>query len=205
MADEQRNGATRVAGGPLAAWIDDYLAAQCRAVMSLPVERIESVIALIRRAGAEGRRIFVCGNGGNAANAAHFATDLGKGASAVVERPFKVLSLADNVAWMTAIGNDYSFDDVFTRQLANHAEAGDVLIVSSVSGSSPNLVAAVRWAREHGLVTVAIVGAARGAVVEHADHALVVDDRHYGRVEDAQMTILHMLCYAFMEKTGAPA
>jgi len=180
-------------------WISGYKAAQNRALDAVPAAAVAELIELIRAAGSAGRRIFVCGNGGNAANAAHFTTDLGKGASAVMPRPFKVLSLADNVAWMTAIGNDYSFDELFVRQLENHAERGDLLILSSVSGSSPNLVAAVRWAREHGIVTVALVGGKRGTVAEHADHMIVVDDVHYGRVEDVQMNILHMLCYAFME------
>ena len=180
-------------------WIADYVAAQTRAIESVPVAAIRNVIELVRRAGAEGRRIFVCGNGGNAANAAHFTTDLGKSASACVDRPFKVLSLADNVSWMTAIGNDFSFDDIFVRQLANHAEPGDVLILTSVSGSSPNIVAAARWGREHGLVTIALVGGKRGGVAPLADHLLVVEDPHYGRVEDAQMNILHMICYAVCE------
>jgi len=184
----------------LLSWIDDYRAAQNAALDSLDAGVVADVVDLLRRANVEGRRIFVCGNGGNAANAAHFATDLGKGSSLAMPRPFKVLSMADNVSWMTAIGNDYSFEEVFVRQLENHAEPGDVLLLSSVSGSSPNLVAAARWAQEHGLVTVALVGGKRGTVAAHADHLLVVDDTHYGRVEDAQMTMLHMFCYAFMEK-----
>jgi D-sedoheptulose 7-phosphate isomerase len=180
-------------------WINGYMAAQNRALKSIPGEAIAAIVALVRRAGAEGRRIFVCGNGGNAANAAHFTTDLGKGASEKAPRPFKVLSLADNVSWMTAIGNDYAYEDIFTRQLANHAEQGDVLMLSSVSGNSPNLVAAARFARDHGLVTVALVGGRRGAIADLADHLIVVDDTHYGRVEDVQMNVLHMICYAIME------
>ena len=180
-------------------WIADYVAAQDRAIRSVPAAEIARVIEVVRRAGREGRRIFVCGNGGNAASAAHFTTDLGKNASAAAARPFKVLCIADNTAWMTAIGNDFTFDDVFVRQLTNHAERGDLLILSSVSGSSPNLVAACRWAREHGVETVALVGKKRGAVADLADHLLVIDDGHYGRVEDAQMNILHMICYAVCE------
>lgn len=194
--------ASSVAGSrpKLLSWIDDYRAAQNAALDSLDAGVVADVVELLRRANAEGRRIFVCGNGGNAANAAHFTTDLGKGASAAVPRPFRVLCIADNTAWMTAIGNDFSFEDVFVRQLTNHAERGDVLILSSVSGNSPNLVAAVRWAREHGLVSVALVGGKRGAVAPLADHVIVVPDTHYGRVEDVQMNVLHMLCYAFMEQ-----
>jgi len=186
-------------------WIADYVAAQDRAIRSVPAAEIAAAIEVVKKAGHEGRRIFVCGNGGNAANAAHFTTDLGKSASACVDRPFKVLSLADNVSWMTAIGNDFSFDDIFVRQLANHAEPGDVLILTSVSGSSPNIVAAARWGREHGLVTIALVGGKRGGVAPLADHLLVVEDPHYGRVEDAQMNILHMICYAIIELPAAPA
>lgn len=180
-------------------WIDAYVVAQDRALRSVPPAEIAAVIDVVMRAGREGRRIFVCGNGGNAANAAHFTTDLGKNASAAAPRPFKVLSLADNVSWMTAIGNDFAFDDVFVRQLTNHAERGDLLVVSSVSGSSPNLVAACRWAKEHGLETIALVGGKRGAVAPLADHLIVIEDGHYGRVEDAQMNILHMICYSVCE------
>ena len=97
----------------LLSWIEDYRAAQNAALDSLDAGVVADVVELLRRANAEGRRIFICGNGGNAANAAHFTTDLGKGASAAVPRPFRVLCLADNTAWMTAIGNDFSFDDVF--------------------------------------------------------------------------------------------
>jgi D-sedoheptulose 7-phosphate isomerase len=92
---------------------------------------------------------------------------------------------------------------VFVRPLQNYARAGDVLIAGSVSGSSPNLVRAFEWGRDHGLKTVALVGGKRGKMAEIAGQAVVIDDTHYGRVEDAQMTILHMICYAFME--GGPA
>ena len=181
-------------------WIEDYVAAQQSALSSVPAAAVGDLVALVRQAGREGRRIFVCGNGGNAANAAHFTTDLGKNASEASPQPFKVLSMADNVSWMTAIGNDYSYEDVFVRQLANHAERGDLLILSSVSGSSPNLVAAARFGRERGLITIALVGGKRGAIAPLADHLLVVEDTHYGRVEDVQMNILHMICYAIVER-----
>lgn len=183
-------------------WIVAYREAQNAALSAIDPLAVADVVGVLRRAGEEGRRIFVCGNGGNAANAAHFTTDLGKGSSAATPRPFRVLCIADNTAWMTAIGNDFTFDDVFVRQLTNHAEPGDVLILSSVSGSSPNLVAAIRWARQHGLVTVALVGSRKGTIATLANHLIVVPDTHYGRVEDVQMNVLHMLCYAFMEQNG---
>ena len=100
---------------------------------------------------------------------------------------------------MTAIGNDYAYEDIYRRQLENYGQAGDVVLTMSVSGNSPNLVQALQWAREKGLSTVALVGGKRGALAEIADHVLVIDSEHYGRVEDAHMGICHILCYAFME------
>lgn len=180
-------------------WISDYLAAQKRAVDSLSVEGIARCIEILREAHEAGRQIFVCGNGGSASNASHFATDLGKGSSDVLGKRFRVLSLTDNVSWITALGNDYAYDQIFVRQLENYARQGDVLITASVSGNSPNLVKALEWAGGAGLRTIALVGAKRGRTAELATEVLEVGDTHYGRVEDAQMHVLHLLCYAFME------
>jgi D-sedoheptulose 7-phosphate isomerase len=103
---------------------------------------------------------------------------------------------------MTALGNDYAYEDIFVRQLENYARPGDLALTMSVSGSSPNCVKAIEWARRRGLVTIALVGAKRGRLAEIAEHALVINDGHYGRAEDAQMGICHMLCYAFIENPG---
>ncbi len=181
-------------------WLQDYIAAQHRALDSVPVADIERLVETIRAAWLRDAQIFAIGNGGSAANASHFATDLGKGASDKTPRRFRVLSLTDNAAWMTALGNDYSYDEVFLRQLQNYARPGDVLLAASVSGNSPNLIKAFTWANANGLTTAAIVGAKCGQLGEMASQTIVVADTHYGRVEDVQMHILHMLCYAFMEK-----
>ncbi len=183
-------------------WIEAYITAQKAAHDSIPVEAVEKVVDTLRQAHKEGRQVFVFGNGGSAANASHFATDLGKGASDKLGKRFKVISLTDNVAWMTALANDYAYEDVFVGQLQNYAEAGDVAMALSVSGNSPNCVKALNWAKQHGLRTVALVGAKRGQMAEVAEQVLVINDTHYGRVEDAQMGICHLLCYAFMENPG---
>jgi D-sedoheptulose 7-phosphate isomerase len=142
----------------------------------------------------------VFGNGGSAANSSHFATDLGKGSSDKLSKRFRVLSLNDNVNWLTALGNDYAYEDVFVGQLQNYARPGDIALSLSVSGNSPNCVKALAWAKEHGLQTIAVVGAKRGRMAEIAEHVVVINDTHYGRVEDAQMGVCHLLCYAFMER-----
>ena len=180
-------------------WITHYLDAQKRTTESIPAEAVARIIEVLRRAILEKRQIFCVGNGGSAANSSHFTTDLGKCSAEALGRAIRVSSLTDNTAWITALGNDYAYEDIFVRQLKNYGQSGDVLIGISVSGNSPNLVKAFEWANENGLTTVALVGAKRGRLAELAKELVVIDDTHYGRVEDAQMHILHMLCYAFVE------
>lgn len=180
-------------------WISNYVAQQKAALDSIPGDAVALLVDRLRKAWREDRQIFVFGNGGSAANASHFVTDLGKGASDKLSRRFRCMSINDNVPWITALGNDYSYDHVFSRQLANFAQPGDIVLAMSVSGNSPNLVKAFEWARQHNVETVALVGAKRGKLAEIADQVIVIASEHYGRVEDAHMTICHLLAYAFME------
>ena len=167
-------------------------------------------------------RIFVIGNGGSAANASHFVEDLGKGASDVIARNpvhiaakelmgsteptlrFKVIDLTSSVPYITAIGNDISFEDIYAKQLDNLAEPGDMLLGISVSGTSPNLIKAFELAAGRDMRTVALVGAqARNtpnSIYALANLSVAIPDEHYGRVEDIQMMLLHMIVYYFMER-----
>ena len=180
-------------------WIAGYLEAQKKAVDSLKPAELSGLINTLKTAHAADRQVFAIGNGGSAANASHFAVDLGKGASDKLGKRFRVMSLTDNTPWLTALGNDFSYDDVFASQLQNYARPGDVLIAVSVSGNSPNLLKAFDWARQHDLRTIALVGARRGRLPDLAEQTIVVGDTHYGRVEDVHMHILHLICYAFIE------
>src|SRR5881275_1725552 len=110
-------------------WLQDYLAAQKAALDSIPLETVVKLIETFRQALNEDRQLFAFGNGGSAANASHFVTDLGKGASDRMSRAFRVLSLNDNVSWLTALGNDYAYEDIFVRQLATYARPGDLVLV----------------------------------------------------------------------------
>ena len=125
--------------------------------------------------------------------------------SASTGSPASLMPPKSNVSWMTALGNDYSYEEIYSRQLMNYGKPGDLVLVLSVSGSSPNLVRGVEWAKKNGLHTIALVGGKRGKLAELADTVVVIDSTHYGRVEDAQMGICHMLCYAFMEVPQAGA
>ena len=180
-------------------WFAQYIQKQKATLDSIPTAALPGVLDLLRTAIREDRQVFIMGNGGSAANASHFITDLGKGASDKLGKRFRCLSLNDNVSWMTALGNDYSYEDVFVGQLQNYGRAGDIVLVMSVSGNSPNLVKAVEWSNKNGLQTIALVGAKRGKLAQIASDTVVIASEHYGRVEDAHMGICHMLCYAFME------
>ena len=183
-------------------WISDYIQTHCRTHAALPVDKLAALRGRFDAALADDRQIFVCGNGGSAANASHFVTDLGKGASDAIGQRFRCLSLNDNMPWISAIGNDYAYDDIFVRQLENFAQSGDLLMVMSVSGNSPNLVKAVEWATSNGLDTVALVGGQGGRLADKAAFVIRIDDTHFGRVEDAHMLICHMLCYSYMDKSA---
>ncbi|HUR10149.1 MAG TPA: SIS domain-containing protein [Flavitalea sp.] len=182
-----------------AGFLKNYIAAQKQALQDIPLEKVEQLIGIIHTAWKEDRNIFVFGNGGSAANASHFVTDLGKSASDKMGKVFRCLSLNDNVAWMTAIANDYSYEEVYSRQLQNYARPGDLVFTLSVSGTSPNVVKAVRWARQNGLYTIALVGSKGKEIADEVDFSIVINSTHYAHVEDAQMGICHMVCYAFIE------
>ena len=181
-------------------FIQQYIESQKKAVESIPVAGVEKLIQIFRRALEEDRQIFVFGNGGSASNASHFITDLGKSASDKAFRRFRCFSLNENLSWITAIGNDYTYEDVYLRQLQNYARPGDIAMTLSVSGSSPNLVKAIGWCRENSVRSIALVGGKKGRLATLADDVVVINETHYGRVEDCQMHICHMICYAFIER-----
>jgi D-sedoheptulose 7-phosphate isomerase len=183
-------------------FLTDYIAKQKQTLDTISLEKVSEIVNVFKEALNNDQQIFVFGNGGSAANASHFVTDLGKGSSDKTYRRFRCLSLNDNTPWITALGNDYSYDEIFARQLMNFARPGDIIFVMSVSGNSPNLVKAASWAQENNIRVVALVGARKGKLAEIANILLVVNDEHYGRVEDAHMGVCHMIAYAFMELTA---
>ena len=130
-------------------YVRNYKAKALRALEAIPEDDVAKLIALLVEARAQGRQIFVCGNGGSAATASHFATDLGKGASLGREKRFKAMSLVDNVSWLTAMANDTDYSQVFLEPLKNFAQPGDLLIAFSGSGNSPNVVRVVEWANQN--------------------------------------------------------
>jgi len=174
-------------------YVVDYIDRLADGLRKIDVRAIEGTVAALEEARRKGRRIYLVGNGGSAATASHFANDLQKLASKGKTKPYRAIALSDNVPLLTAWGNDESYDVVFTRQLEALAERGDVLLAITGSGNSPNIVSAVRRAKELGLVTIALLGFSGGKVKELADHVLLFPEAHYGRVEDAHMVLDHLV------------
>jgi D-sedoheptulose 7-phosphate isomerase len=169
----------------------DYLT---QVLSQLDEGEIAAFIDTLVAARDRGARIFFIGNGGSAATASHFANDIAIGCR-TWERPFRAMSLTDNVAVMTAIANDYGYEHIFTLQLKTMMHPGDVVVAISASGNSPNVVQAIEWANEQGAVTVGLTGFDGGklrAVAKQAVHVPTMKGE-YGPVEDVHMIIDHLV------------
>lgn len=179
-------------------FINGYLLEVTRCLSSLDKAKIELVIDALVEAYKKDRKVFILGNGGSASTASHMACDLGKGTLQRVydneERRFRVISLTDNVALMTAFANDLSFDDIFVQQLRNLIETDDVVIALSGSGNSPNVVRAVEYAKSCGAKTIGILGFKTGGKLgKMVDYSIIADSNHYGPIEDIQLILNHMI------------
>lgn len=160
---------------------------------------VDRVIEVFREARDHGRHIFVCGNGGSAATASHFACDIVKGASYQRDARFKIMALTDQLPTITAYSNDVGYDCIFAEQLKNFAQRGDVVMALSGSGNSPNVVNAIEYANSIGCQTIALTGRDRGRLGPLAKINIHIAEPHMGRIEDAHMIVCHMICYYFME------
>lgn len=171
-----------------------------QAIESIDLEKVGRAIEILSQARADRRRVFVCGNGGSASTASHFATDLVKGASYGRSSRFRILALTDSLPTITAYSNDVSYECVFVEQLKNFAEPGDVVIAISSSGNSPNVLRAVEYGNSLGCRTIALTGREGGRLGPLAHLEIQVAHPHTGRIEDIHMMVLHMIGYYFMEE-----
>jgi D-sedoheptulose 7-phosphate isomerase len=142
---------------------------------------------------AGGNAVFTCGNGGSAADAQHIAGEL-VGRFRHKVRGYHASALTTNSSIVTALANDYSFDEVFSRQLESMARRGDVLLALSTSGESANLVRAVETAKGMGVRTFAFSGKGGGALAGAAELAVVVPHDDFARIQEVHMTLGHILC-----------
>ena len=157
------------------------------------VDPIVRAAGLMRDAIARGGKILVCGNGGSATAAQHFAAEL-VGRYLKERRAWPALALSADTAIVTAIGNDYSFDLVFVRQVEAWGQPGDVLLGITTSGASKNVNGALVRARERGLTTVGLTGRDGGETGPLVDVHINVSSPSTPRVQEVQRTILHVIC-----------
>jgi D-sedoheptulose 7-phosphate isomerase len=164
-----------------------------QAVQRTSTGLIVDMADLVARAFRGHHRLFLFGNGGSAADAQHLAAEF-------VNRfqreraPLPALSLTVDTSILTSISNDYCFDDIFLKQLQAHGQPGDVALGISTSGSSPNVVKALTWARGHGLHTIGWAGATLGQMDTYCDLILHVPSKTTARIQECHITVGHVLC-----------
>jgi D-sedoheptulose 7-phosphate isomerase len=178
---------------------EQYKTELLQAIERIDLVKVQQAIAWFHEARDEGRQIFVCGNGGSASTASHFACDIVKGASYQREKRFRILALTDSLPTITAYSNDVAYDCVFAEQLKNFARPGDLLMAISGSGNSRNVVCAAEYANSIGCRTIGLTGRDGGKLGGLVQLNLQVDVPHMGRIEDAHMIICHMIGYSFMD------
>jgi D-sedoheptulose 7-phosphate isomerase len=157
------------------------------------IPAIERLGALLAQRLKEGRRIMLCGNGGSAADSQHIAAEFV--CRFETERhPLPAIALTTDTSALTAIGNDYGFERVFARQLQALGQTGDVLIGISTSGNSPNVLEAVRKAKEIGVTSIGLLGGSGGPIGAEVDHALIVPSKVTARIQECHILIGHIWC-----------
>jgi len=169
----------------------DYLTSVLK---TIDTREIGQFIETLLDARERGATIFFIGNGGSTATASHFANDIAIGTNSY-EKPFRAVSLTDSNAIITAVGNDFGFEEIFVRQLRVLGRPGDVVVAVSASGNSPNLIRAFDYAKSIGIKTVAITAFDGGKMKQIADEGVHVPTapKEYGPAEDAHMVLDHLV------------
>lgn len=189
------------------AFADGYREEVSMHLRNVSTEALARASERLLRAHRDGAQVMVAGNGGSASTASHLACDLAKtvlGTDPTTRASrFRVVSLADNVALLTAWANDEGYETVFAEQVKMLGRPSDVLVVISVSGNSPNILAALRAASERGVETVGLLGCDGGAAAELVDDAIVVPCHDFGHVESAHLVLAHLLTEWFRRHVSA--
>jgi len=160
---------------------------------SIPVEKIDKIINVLIDAYEKRNQVFIFGNGGSAATSSHFACDLGKGVETSGSKRYKVYSLADCVPLMTAWANDTDYEFIFSRQMENFIEKGDIAFALSGSGNSKNVLNALEFAREKGVLTIGLTGFSGGKMKDLCDICIIVENNNMQQIEDVHMILCHVI------------
>lgn len=158
-----------------------------------PALAISRAAELVHRTIKSGNKILACGNGGSAAEAQHFIGEL-VGRFLTEREPLAGIALSVDTSVLTAVGNDYGYDEVFARQVKGIGKPGDVLLAISTSGRSPNVLKALAAARESSLLTIALVGADSSPELSKCDLVITIPDPSMPRVQEMHLVVLHVIC-----------
>lgn len=180
--------------------IREYLDLVTKAIGELPEDKIQDVIDTLRAAHADGRQVFLLGNGGSASTASHIACDFQKGLKESTGKRYRATAVTDNVAVMTAWANDTAYENIYAEQLDSLLEPGDVVVAISGSGNSPNVIKAVERANEMGAITIGWSGFAGGKLAQVAQKPIVVNSDNMQRIEDVHMILGHLVFACLMKQ-----
>ena len=180
---------------------EEYIQQVMAATQAVDQKTMLASIDMLEKAYKNGRSVFLIGNGGSAANASHFAEDLCKGALADDNpKRFRVLSLTDNTSFITAIGNDIGYADIFKFQLRQFVEPEDVLIAISGSGNSPNIIKAVDYAKANGVKVIGLTGFDGGKLKSLSDVSVHVPLDHMCQSEAVHSVVSHLIVDLLKER-----
>ena len=154
---------------------------------------IDKIVNIIVAAYRNGGKVIVFGNGGSAAQAQHLAAEF-MGKFYLERKPLPAISLTVDTSILTAIGNDYSFDDVFSRQIEGLGNTGDIAIGISTSGNSRNVIKAVKKAKEKKMATIVLTGKGGGKLIKYADYCLAIASDDTPRIQEAHVLVAHIIC-----------
>jgi D-sedoheptulose 7-phosphate isomerase len=185
--------------------LNTYLLQVAQTLSQLPRQPLDQIAGAIWETYERDGTILICGNGGSAASASHFACDMAKLTISADSRRVRALALTDNIALMTAWSNDQAYADVFVEQLISIYRPGDLLFTISGSGNSPNVLRAVEWANDRGAPTIGLTGFDGGKLARLARLGLHVDNHVMPQVEDIHMAICHGLAVAMRRRIADTA
>lgn len=174
-------------------YFDDYISTKDLLLKKIDQKILNKIIQEILNSIKNKRDFFSCGNGGSAATAEHLSCDFSKGSCTNTNLNFKVFSLNSNVALMTAIANDMSYDDVFSYQLNRYGKANDVLLAFSVSGTSKNIIKCAKIAKKKRIKIISFTGFNGGALKKLSNYNINFSSNNFGIVEDCHLTIMHFI------------
>jgi phosphoheptose isomerase len=174
-------------------FLASYYARFAQVLLEFDKTPLNDVLAVFDKVAAAGGMVWVAGNGGSAAISDHTVCDCSKGTHVPGQVPFRTMSLASNVPLLTAIGNDISYDDVFSEPLKYYLTDKDAVLLVSSSGNSPNVLKACEYANAQGVPTIAFVGFKGGKLAAMARHVVHIAVDNYGIVEDTHQSLIHAL------------